>query len=326
MTTNHDDRPHTIPAFAYLRYKENYFFVIMDPERHVFGLSHLNTEPIFNRTRFTLNLNVHGERFAYANETPVPANFAMSSALGDGKLSLRFVEPHGRFDLGFHDDDVELDVIFEARRPTFDFSACRTAAPDMPSFQEVLTLGLNLPFNHQQQSLRTRGRVWLKSGRHRSPIELDGWGYRDHSWVMRSDNVVRQHVWTGLNFPRRAFGMKTIETLQRPGLWAKEGYVSDDDGARALRSINVIRQGEKDGWPEKLQFEFRDAFDKPFTIEVDVAGRYSDVPLHSEKTLANQSQYSIIETCCPLLHLETGEKGVGLVEIGKHPSLTTPTN
>jgi hypothetical protein len=320
MTTIHDDRPHPIPPAAYLRYKENYFFIIMDPERGVFGVAHFNNEPLFNRSRFTLNLNVQGKQFAYANEIPIPEKFAMAESLSDGKLSLRFSEPHKRFDLKFTGGDFSADVVFEARRPTFDYAACRTAAPDMPSFQEVMTMGLNLPFNHQQQSLAVRG---LITGGGKT-VELNGWGYRDHSWVFRGDSVVARHFWTGLNFPDRAFGMKTLETLHRPGIWAKEGYVSDAGGERALKAIRVTTDGEKNGWPEKLHFEFKDVLDKPFTIEVDVAGRYSDVALHSEKAVGQRPGYEIMESCCPLTLAETGERGVGLIEIGKHPSLERP--
>jgi hypothetical protein len=63
---------------------------------------------------------------------------------------------------------------------------------------------------------------------------------------------------------------------------------------------------------------------QPYTVEVDVAGRYSEVGLHAEKAAAGQASYPIIETCCPLRLVETGEKGVGLIEIGRHPSLGNP--
>jgi hypothetical protein len=75
MTTTHDDRPHPVPPFAFLRYKENYFFIVMDQRNDIYGIAHLNNEPLFNRSRFTFNLNVKGQAFRYANEVPLPANF-----------------------------------------------------------------------------------------------------------------------------------------------------------------------------------------------------------------------------------------------------------
>ena len=319
MTTMHDDRPHPIPPHAFLRYKENYFFIIKDPERGVFGISHLNNEPLFDRSRFTLNLNIGGQQFAYAGETPIPKDFEMAEQLSDGKLTVRFTEPHKRFDMIYRGDDLDLDIVFEARFHTFDFAACKTAAPENPSFQEVMTLGTNLPYNHHQQALTSKGRIVLKqSGR---TIEVNGLGYRDHSWAVRTDSAVRRHFWNGLNFPSLAIGMKTLETLVRPGIWAKEGYISDKTGDRALRSIHVEEFGLKDGWPEKLRYNLRDVYGQPFTVDIEVAGRFSDVPLHAEKAQAGRPVYRIIEACCPLTLVETGEKGVGLVEIGKSSAL-----
>jgi hypothetical protein len=319
VTTTHDDRPHPVPPFAFLRYKENYFFIVMDRERQVFGVSHLNNEPIFNRSRFSLNLSIRGRQYRYASEVPLPQNFGSISELTDGKLTVAFREPHQRFELTLRSEQFSADILFQARRPTFDFVACKAAAPELPSFQEVMTLGLNLPYNHQQQSLRTSGSVVIH-GASEERIAIDGLGYRDHSWSMRTDNISRRHVWTGLNFPDRAFGIKTIETTHRPGLWAKEGYVSDPSGERALRAIEVTHAGSRDGWPERTRFVVSDVDGRNF-IEADIAGRYADVPLHAEKPAAGALAYEVLETFAPLKLLETGESGIGLVEIGRHPSI-----
>lgn len=321
MTTVHDDRPHPVPPFAFLRYKENYFFIIMDQANEIYGISHLNNEPLFNRSRFSLNLSVRGQALRYASEVPLPADFAGTPLLTDGRLALRFLEPHRRFALDFDGDEFSAHIEFEARRPTFDFVACKSAAPEQPSFQEVMTLGLNLPYNHQQQSMRTRGHVLLKGNGREQTIALDGLGYRDHSWSMRTDNIARRHVWSGLNFSERAFGIKMIETTVRPRLWAKEGYVSDADGEQALRVIDISHHGSHGGWPAKTRFAVRDVSGRSFTIEADIVGRHADVPLHAEKSANGAPVYEILETFSPLTLLETGERGIGLVEIGRHPSV-----
>jgi hypothetical protein len=321
VTTNHDDRPHPVPPYAWLRWKENYFFIVMDRENEVYGISHLNNEPLFSRSRFALNLVVQGQPLRYASEVPFPADFDSAPVLSDGKLSLHFREPHRRFDLDFEGEDFGAAIRFEARRPTFDFVACRSAAPEQPSFQEVMTLGLNLPYNHQQQSLKVTGTVTVRTSGRERRILLDGLGYRDHSWSMRTDNISRRHVWTGLNFPDRAFGIKVLETTHRPGLWAKEGYVSDADGERALRVIDVTHTSTSNGWPTTTRFAVRDVQGRAFTIEADIAGRFADVPLHAEKSVTGAPSYEILETFSPLKLLETGELGIGLVEIGRHPSL-----
>lgn len=321
MTSIHDDLPHPVPAFAQLRYKENYFFILIAPESDAFGVIHLNHEPGHDRARYTANLEIGGRSVRYANVTAFPETFEYARTIGDGALSLHFAEPHRRFDLALRTDDIDLELSFTARQQTFDYAACRTAGNPAPSFQEVMTLGLNLPYNHQQQALYAHGRVRLAGGRERA---ITGSGYRDHSWVMRCDSGGLTHNWCGLNFPGRSFGIKTISNTHRPGMVAKEGYVADADGPRALRHIEVRTEGEMaDGLCAKLIHEVVDVFGNRYTIESDIAGRFAHVPLVSEAP-AGKAAFHIVENFCPLRLLETGEAGEGLVEIGRSSTLGGP--
>ena len=45
MPAAHDDLPHPVPPIAYLRWKENWFFIAMDPVSEVHGVVHFNFEP-----------------------------------------------------------------------------------------------------------------------------------------------------------------------------------------------------------------------------------------------------------------------------------------
>lgn len=318
MTTAHDDLPHPIPPFAHLRYKENYFFILLAPESRAFGVIHLNHEPGHDRARYTANLELAGRSFRYANTTAFPQDFALARRIGDGALALHFAQPHRRFELSLATDGLDLDLAFTARQPTFDYAACRTAGNPAPTFQDVMTFGLNLPYNHQQQALDARGQARLADG---TVLDIAGSGYRDHSWVMRSDALSQEHTWCGLNFPGRSFGIKTIATAWRPGIVAMEGYVVDADGPRALSTIAVRSEGRMaDGLAERLVQDVRDVFGNRYTITADIAGRFAHVPLVSEAP-GGRPAYHIVENFCPL-HLEqTGEDGVGLVEIGRNASL-----
>lgn len=321
MTTIHDDLPHPVPAFAHLRYKENYFFIILDAKNDVFGVIHFNHEPGFDRARYVANLNVKGQPVRYANQTSFPDDYALSREIGDGRMTLNFREPHARFDLSLKTDEIDLDVVFTGRFPTFDYAACRTAGNPAPSFQEIMTLGTNLPYNHQQQSLATKGSVKLAGG---DRVAIDGLGYRDHSWVMRTDHIGETHSWCGLNFPSRAFGAKIISTTYRPGLFAREGYVVDADGPRALKSLAATPIGElPDGLPEKLVHELVDVFGQTYTIETDIAGRYGHVPLVSEAP-SGKATFHIVENFCRSKQLESGEEGISLIEIGRSSSIGGP--
>jgi hypothetical protein len=316
MATTHDDFPHPVPPIAYLRWKENWFFILMDPEHGIHGIIHLNFEPSHDRARFTCHLSVQGKIYKYLNETTFPEEFAMARTIGDGRLTARFVEPHQRIDLTMNSDDLALDVVFEKSRPTFDFAACKFANVGVPSFQEVMTLGTNLPYNHQQQALTVRGNVKIKGAANSAALPIAGYGYRDHSWCVRTDGAVLSHTWSGLHFGHRAFGVKKLHTLSRPEVWAREGYVSDADGERALKDIDVIYEGKSaDGLPRTVRFQLADVFGKKFNVVCDVAGRHAQVPLIAEKP-GKQAAYAITENFCPAVIEETGETGCALVEIG----------
>ena len=323
MTTVHDDLPHPIPAFAHLRYKENYFFILIAKDAGVFGVVHLNHEPAFDRARYTANLCVAGKFYLYSNTTSFPKDFAYSRQIGDGRLQLAFTKPHAQFDLTLKTDDIDLNCRFTAAQPTFDYGACRTAGGPRVSFQELMTLGTNLQYDHQQQALHTSGSITVAAtGKSTS---FSGAGYRDHSWVMRADNLSAQHTWCGFVFPNTAFGAKILETLPRPGVWAREGYVADRNGVRALRSLETRNEGglTADGLPRILVHELVDVFGVIFTIESDIGSRLAHVPLVSEAP-GGRSLYQIVENFCASTLRETGEKGVSLVEIGRAASIGGP--
>lgn len=315
------DLPHPVPPLAFLRYKENYFFILLDPEREAFGVAHLNFEPGFNRARFACNLMVRGTLHKYGAETPFPADFEGARELGDGRLRLSIDPDTSTFHLRFDGDGIGCNLRFEPRFPAFDFAACRTAAPETPSFQEAMTLALNLPFDHMQQAMRVTGEVALSGTGEQ--LAVDGYGYRDHSWCVRSDNLAASHSWCGLNFPDCAFGVMTIETLHRPGLVAREGYVVDGRGARPLRRIEVIAEGElPTGVPERLVHRLQDNEGTDYVITSDIAARFAHVPLFAEKP-DGSAVYNIVENFCPS-RLDGGGEGISLVEVGYSTPVAGP--
>ncbi len=318
-TTPHDDLPHPVPPYAYVRWKENYFFIILDAEREVFGVCHINNEPMFDRSRFALNLSIRGRNRNYAGETRMPEDFAFSRELSDGKLTLQFLDALNSFRLLFKDAGLQMDLIFEKRFPTFDFATCQYAAPDIPSFKELMSYGMNLPFNHHQQAMTVTGTLLADDEGTTESYDIKSYAYRDHSWSMRTDNAVARHVWSGLHFPDRAFGVMTISTLARQNIEAREGYTADSRrGAIALTAVDVRRVGEKDGWPAKLEYQLADVYGQRFSIEADIANRHADVPLFAEAA-SGRPAYRILETMSPLKLKETGEVGIGIVEVGRHP-------
>jgi hypothetical protein len=319
MTVTHDDRPHPVPPIAYLRYKENWFFLIFDPGNEVFGAIHLVSEPGFERIRFACHLSVAGELFMHGSEVPFPADFAMAPELSDGTMTVRFVKAHEQIDLSLHNADLDLEISFLARAPLFNFDDYHAGNPDKIGVPEVTNFASNQLNVHQQQAMRTRGELTVKTGELAGrTFAVDALGYRDHSRSVRADNMVLKHFWTGLHFPRHVFGAMQVTGVMRPDVAGLGGYVHDDEkGLRALRDIEIVGSGEGPGGvPANVEWRLTDVYGEPFTITADLHRRHAHVPLHTEKAGAAPFVYEIVENFAPLRLEQTGEEGIGLVEVG----------
>jgi hypothetical protein len=316
MTVTHDDLPHPVPPVAYLRYKENWFFLIIDREHDVFGAIHIVGEPGFERIRYSVNLRVAGELFKYGNQVPFPADFAFSPELGDGRFTVRFEQAHQRIGLTLDSDDVDLDVVFTARSPLFNVADYDHANPEKVSMAEIVQVGTNQQSVHQQQGMHSKGRVRVKATG--ASHDIDGLGYRDHSRMVRCDNLTKNHFWTGLHFPNHVLGVMQLTGVYRPDSPARLGYVWDaENGLRSLRNVELVGVGEgPDGVPASVEFHLTDIADRPFTIVADLTRRYAHVPLRTEVAGAVPFLYDIVENFAPLELKETGETGIGLVEVG----------
>jgi len=318
MMTTHDDLPHPVPPFAYLRYKENWFFIILDVANSVYGMAHFNFEPGQDRGRVSCNLMVRGELFQYGNQIQFPRQFAFAPTIGDDKLCVKFIEPHTRIDLQLHSDEVDLDMSFVKHAPTFDYGAYDDANPEKPSAQELINFATHQMYHHQQQAMTISGRLQLKAGKAKGEtIALKGIGYRDHSRGMRCDHMTLRHVWTFLYLPSTVFGAMSLVNVMRPQLTSNSGYVYDGAGMRSLGEMEITNRGDAGGgMPASVEFKLHDVYGKPFTLVADIAKRMGYVPLTVEALNPGGYNYNIVENFAPVTLKETGEAGHALVEIG----------
>lgn len=322
MNTMHDDLPHPVPDYAHLRYKENYFFIIMGQEEGVYGTMHFNNEPVFNRTKLHFDFLIKGERATYNNIVPISSNFGQEPFVSDGVATMTVLQSHKLFSVVMKSDELDLDLTFTARMPTFDFHACKYAAPEQASFREVATFGLNLPYEHIEQSMVVRGN--LRSGD--STISLDCLGYRDHSWGLRADNPTAWHTWSVINFPDRTFAIMSQAMQARAGHVAREGYVADADGVRAMRRVEIEPIGIRKGTvlPSAVLYKATDTFGQTFSLEADVAGCLGQVGLQVEEPANDQVPYTVTENFCTVTDRVRGDTGIGLVELGFNKDWATP--
>jgi hypothetical protein len=318
VNTIHDDFPHPIPPTAFLRYKENYFFVVTCPEHDVFGGLHFNNEPGFDRTKIHFDMLVKGKRVTYHNVVPISPQFGTEPFVSDGVATMTVHESHKSFSIVMKTDDLDLDLKFVARLPTFDTSACKYAAPDMVAFADVLGLGLSTPREAIEQPMTVSGSVRTGTD---AALNFEGPAFRDHSWGFRADNLVGWHTWAIINFADRSFGMSSQRNRSRSGLMAREGYVIDGAGARAMRMMTAtaIDFSAEGVLPARMVYELTDAMGESYSLEADVSGRLGQLGLKPEVATGNQVPYTVTDNYCTVKDLKSGDTGFGLIQLGHHP-------
>jgi hypothetical protein len=308
----HEDYPHTVPMRAKLRWKENWFWIFMDPERDICCLAHATVEPTMDRAFASFTLLHGGRTYTSAKEVPMPVPFERQREVKLGELTYRFVKPQAEFQVTFEDDRIAVTLDFTARMALFDFLACNDVNPDRLSISECTGFGLG-QFRHQSQALSGKGVVRLKD--EEKTIEVSGSAYRDHSWGMRNDETSYDHNWSVINFPDHAFHIFRLHGALRPNVTLLEGYVAMKEGNRVLKSIEIEYVGEDDeGLPDKVVFRAVDYDDQPYTITCDLSKRFARIVLHSQKP--GELTYFNSENMCPCTLGETGDEGQANVEIG----------
>ena len=311
----HEDYPHTVPTRAWLRWKENYFWVFMDPERDICCLAHCTAEPTFERAFASFTILHKGKKVSSAKEVPMPSPFEHARDLSYGDLRLQFLEPQKSFKVTFEDDAVSAELDFSARMHLFDFQACSDVNPDQYSVSENTAFARN-EFRHQGQCLTGKGRIVFKGGDFAgTAVDVDGTGYRDHSWGMRNDQLTLEHNWSFFNFPSMGFHLFTVRNTVRPENRTWEGYVAIPEGNQVIKTLAIENVGEgPEGMPDKVIFRATALDGQHFTLVADVGNAFARLPLHSQKP--GSKVYHNVENMCRVRCEETGEEGLANIEIG----------
>jgi hypothetical protein len=308
-----EDYPHSVPTRAWLRWRENWLYFLIDIERGVFATAHMSLQPTFGIARYACNLIIDGERFSFTDEVPCPADLAQSRSVILGPLHVAFVKPQQCFEIHFDGPQHELTMRLEATLPLFDYAACMDTNPDDYSLSESTSLGFG-HFRHQNQTMRGTGTLRFKDGS--APRNLAGVGYRDHSWGMRDDTVTNEHIWAWAAFSGMTLHVTRVITRLRPTLWVSEGYVGTPEGNLAVNRCQAIYDGHsQDDLPATVRLEATDPYGRGLAVMCNLAGAYARNRFLSQRP--GTRAYLMKHTFCPAIREDTRESGIAMVEIGR---------
>jgi hypothetical protein len=298
-----DDYPHTIPARAYLTWRENWFFIFLDPRNQFYCIAHMSVQPTLGVGRATCSIFIDGKHEICAEEAASPKDWEHLKVVKLGRLTYEFAEPQSRFRIAFEGDDFSLELELTPQMHLFDYLACQSANPNRMWAAELVSCG-GTDFRHQNQLLRQRYHSVQDGVACRDPTAGCGPAYRDHSWGLRNDLETSSHTRAFMIFNERVFHVQKINNQRRPESWVREGYSGTAVGNLALKESEVCYEGHgPDGMPAMVRFEMADTEGGTFTVQADVANRLASIPFYFQKPGA--LGYLMIENFCECTLIET---------------------
>jgi hypothetical protein len=320
MVRPEDDYPHPVPPQAFMTWKENWVFPAVDTERRVASLFHFSLRPAHGEGIFTAKFCIEDWEHRYVGRSPVPRDLTELVPVQNEKIVFEVVEPARQFRITYRSDELDADVLYTARFPTWDFDDNALAPGDSPLGERGRGV---FHFHHYEQGLRHEGTVTLKAGpRAGETIELAGYANRDHSWGWREDLTFNHHHWLCASFEDR-YVQGTVMNEQcypdgdKPGGWVSTaaGNVAvdavDTSDAYWLAPGEPLPQLDRD---VRYRLTTRDG--ETQTVVAHIASDYGRLYLNA-RNADRTVVYQDVQVFCDMTLEETGQRGSGVLEIGK---------
>lgn len=320
MITPADDYPHPVPPQAFMVWKENWVFPAIDTEHRVAILFHFSLRPAHGEGIFTAKFAIDGEEHRYVGRSPVPRDLTSLRPVADDRLSFEVVEPGQRFHITYASDELDADVTFTARFPAYDFADGLKA----PGSSVLGDLGRSVfPFHHYEQGLLHEGRLNLKTGpRAGTVIEVSGYANRDHSWGWREDLTFDHHHWICASFDDRFIEGAVMEESSYAGGEKQGGWVSTTAGNDPVREVDTSdAYWLEAGTPlppldRDVRYRLTTVGGQVATVVAHVASDYGRLYLDA-RSADRTKVYQDVQIFCDYTLEETGQKGAGVLEVGK---------
>jgi len=311
------DFPHEVPPEALMMWKENWFFVGVDPESRVATSFHWSLRPQLPEGIFSAKVVVDGTEHRYVGRSKIPKQLKGFHPVADDCLSLEILEEGSRYRVRFANDEFQADITYTARFDTFDFSD----GHENPGESTMGDVGRTVfHFRHQEQALAVSGTVTV-DGR---TIEVGGWASRDHSWGYRDDHLFINHHWICASFEDRFVQGTAMNERSYDGGMKFGGFVSSAAGNVPTTNIDVSQTywDTSDEAPlppldRDVTYELQTADGQRIEIVAKLSEDFGRLDLHyrnKERTEAYEDRLVFCTYEIPA----TGEVGNGVLEIGKH--------
>jgi hypothetical protein len=315
-----DDYPHPVPPQAFQIWRENWVFPAVDPDNRVASLFHFSLRPGQGEGIFTAKFTLDGWEHRYVGRSPVPRDLASFRPVRDERITFEVVEPARKFHITYTSDELDADITYTARFPAWDFKR-----PVMPEESILGEVGRTVfPFHHMEQSLWHEGTITVKTGPlDGTTLTISGFGNRDHSWGWRDDLTFNHHHWICASFDDKFIEGAKMQEDYYPHGPKVGGFFSTEAGNSAVVEIDSTDAY----WlsdAEPLPVLDRDVRYRLTTEDGEVAtliahidsAEYGRLYLDA-RNKEHTKVYQDVQMFCDFSIEETGQRGYGVLEIGK---------
>jgi hypothetical protein len=314
-----DDYPHPVPPQAFMLWKENWVFPALDPDNRVASLFHFSLRPGLGEGIFTAKFAIDGWEHRYVGRSPIPRDLAAFRPVANERLTFTVVEPAARFRIQYASDELDADITYTARFPAWDFKK-----PVHPGDSVLGDVGRTVfPFHHMEQGLQHEGVITIKTGPHDGrEIQVSGYANRDHSWGWREDMTFHHHHWLCASFDDRFLEGAAMQEQYYPHGEKAGGWFSTGAGNDAVVQVDTSDAywlGDDEPLPvldRDVRYRLTTEGGQVATIIAHIAQDYGRLYLDA-RSKDHTTVYQDVQMFCDFTIEETGQRGYGVLEIGK---------
>ena len=153
------------------------------------------------------------------------------------KITFEVVTPGERFHISYISDELDADIWYTGRFPSWDFDDGPLAPGDSILGERGRYV---FHFHHYEQALLHEGTITVKAGpRAGETIDVAGYSNRDHSWGWRQDLTFRHHHWLCASFSARFVEGTVMNETCYPDGDKYGGWISTDAGNDAVALVDT---------------------------------------------------------------------------------------
>jgi hypothetical protein len=310
-----------------MAWKENWVFPALDPTQRVASLFHFSLRPTEGEGVFSAKLSVDALGHRYVGRSSIPRDPTELRPVANERLSLEIVEPGRRFRISYRSEELSAEIEYTGRFDPYDFGD----GPLAPGESLLGEAGRAVfPYRHYEQSLWHEGRIELHAGsRSGQVLEVRGFACRDHSWGWRNDLAFAHHHWVCASFDDRFIQGSVMVEDYYPHGPKSGGWISTAAGNDPVRAVDTAGScslagtGPLPGLDRDVRYRVETVEGRVATVVAHLGSDYGR--LHLDARAPDRSTiYEDVQIFCDYTLLETGQRGSGVIELGKRRRATAP--